>query len=149
MLQALREDEEANLLPSVPQVAGMPLAAALETLRLAALSQDGETVAAACCLRLCVLVQRTGLDDPYQGQASDIGLMVRENLRDNERTERALSEITGRAPLTVQEEMPRDFYLSSSEAVQYGLIDRVLLPTADDKVRYQSTSDGLAVAGRG
>ena len=95
------------------------------------------------------LMQRTGLDDPYQGQASDIGLMVRENLRDNERTERALSEITGRAPLTVQEEMQRDFYLSSSEAVQYGLIDRVLLPTADDKVRYQSTSDGLAVAGRG
>ena len=95
------------------------------------------------------LMQRAGLDDPYQGQASDIGLMVRENLRDNERTERALSEITGRAPLTVQEEMQRDFYLSSSEAVQYGLIDRVLLPTADDKVRYQSTSDGLAVAGRG
>ena len=95
------------------------------------------------------LMQRTGLDDPYQGQASDIGLIVRENLRDNERTERALSEITGRAPLTVQEEMQRDFYLSSSEAVQYGLIDRVLLPTADDKVRYQSTSDGLAVAGRG
>ena len=29
------------------------------------------------------------------------------------------------------------------------IIDRVLLPTADDKVRYQSTSDGLAVAGRG
>jgi len=31
------------------------------------------------------LMQRTGLDDPYQGQASDIGLMVRENLRDNDR----------------------------------------------------------------
>ena len=34
------------------------------------------------------LMQRTGLDDPYQGQASDIGLMVRENLRDNDRMAR-------------------------------------------------------------
>jgi len=74
------------------------------------------------------LMQRTGLDDPYQGQASDIGLMVRENLRDNDRIERALVQLTGHPLEKIQKDMKRDFYLSAHEAVQYGLIDKVLIP---------------------
>jgi len=74
------------------------------------------------------LMQRTGLDDPYQGQASDIGLIVRENLRDNDRVEKALVKMTGNPLSQIQEDMRRDFYLSAHEAVQYGLIDKVLIP---------------------
>jgi len=74
------------------------------------------------------LMQRTGLDDPYQGQASDIGLVVKENLRDNDRVERGLAQMTGQSLETVKRDMQRDFYLSSHEAVQYGLIDKVLIP---------------------
>jgi len=74
------------------------------------------------------LMQRTGLDDPYQGQASDIGLMVRENLRDNDRMEKALVQMTGHPLEKIKKDMSRDFYLSAHEAVQYGLIDKVLIP---------------------
>ena len=95
------------------------------------------------------LMQRTGLDDPYQGQASDIGLMVRENLRDNDRMarrrrlrdfvrvasrrrppsqEKALVTMTGHPLEKIKKDMSRDFYLSAHEAVQYGLIDKVLIP---------------------
>lgn len=74
------------------------------------------------------LMQRTGLDDPYQGQASDIKLVVQENLRDNDRMERAMVKMTGRSLEEIQKDTKRDFYLSSTEAVQYGLIDKVLIP---------------------
>jgi len=74
------------------------------------------------------LMQRTGLDDPYQGQATDIGLIVSENLRDNDRVERALAQMTGQSLETIKRDMSRDFYLNGQEAVNYGLIDRVLYP---------------------
>jgi len=76
------------------------------------------------------LMQRTGLDDPYQGQASDIGLIVRENMRDNARVEKALVMMTGQPIETIHRDMSRDFYLSAHEAVSYGLIDKVLIPQA-------------------
>ena len=53
------------------------------------------------------LMQRTGLDDPYQGQASDIGLMVRENLRDNDRMEKALVTMTGHPLEKIKKDMHR------------------------------------------
>ena len=71
---------------------------------------------------------------------------AREPARQRAHGARALRDHRPRAPHS-QEEMQRDFYLSSSEAVQYGLIDRVLLPTADDKVRYQIVGTGRG--GRG
>ncbi|KAJ8610015.1 hypothetical protein CTAYLR_006641 [Chrysophaeum taylorii] len=74
------------------------------------------------------LMQRTGLDDPYQGTAADIGLVVKENLRDNDRVEKALAQMTGQSIETIKRDMQRDFYLSAYEAVQYGLIDKVLIP---------------------
>lgn len=74
------------------------------------------------------LMQRTGLDDPYEGSASDIGLIVRENMRDNDRVEKELAIMTGQSVEVIKNDMARDFYLSSEEAVEYGLIDRVLYP---------------------
>mmetsp|Transcript_21659 Transcript_21659/g.30352 ORF Transcript_21659/g.30352 Transcript_21659/m.30352 type:complete len:316 (+) Transcript_21659:74-1021(+) len=74
------------------------------------------------------LLQRTGMESPYQGQASDIGLEVSNMKLMNDRCERELSKLTGQASEKVVEDMKRDFYLSSDEAVRYGLIDKVLLP---------------------
>ena len=89
------------------------------------------------------LMQRTGLDDPYQGQASDIGLTVTENLRDNDRMEKALVKMTGNSIDVIQQDMKRDFYLSAHEAVQYGLIDKVLIPQP------KNFGDKSAVSGLG
>ena len=92
------------------------------------------------------LMQRTGLDDPFQGQASDIGLVVRENLRDNDRMEKALVKMTGNSIDVIQQDMKRDFYLSAHEAVQYGLIDKVLIPQPKNLGRDKfSTGLGLTV----
>ena len=51
-----------------------------------------------------------------------------DNISDNKRFALALSEMTGQSVEKVTEDLKRDFYLSSDEAVAYGLIDRVLTP---------------------
>lgn len=74
------------------------------------------------------LLQRTGLDQPLRGQAVDIVLEVKNIKMWNDRTEKLLAKLTGQPVDKIQNDLKRDFYLSSNEAVQYGLIDQVLLP---------------------
>ena len=75
------------------------------------------------------MLQRTGMDDAFQGQATDIGLEVKNVKACNDRMEAELSKLTGQPLDRIQKDLKRDFYLSSDEAVQYGLIDQVLLPS--------------------
>ena len=75
------------------------------------------------------LLQRTGMDRPFQGQATDIALEVKNLKNWNDRMELELSKLTGQKPETIHEDLKRDFYLEADKAVQYGLIDRVLLPS--------------------
>jgi ATP-dependent Clp endopeptidase proteolytic subunit ClpP len=75
------------------------------------------------------LLQRTGMDQVFRGQATDIALEVRNVKLMNDRMEKELSTMTGQPVDKIQQNLKRDFYLSSDEAVQYGLIDRVLLPS--------------------
>lgn len=74
------------------------------------------------------LLSRTGMDQPFQGQASDIGLEVGNMKIMNDKMEKELMKITGQTSERILMDMKRDFYLSSDEAVRYGLIDKVLLP---------------------
>lgn len=69
-----------------------------------------------------------GLDKPVRGQATDIVLEVKNIKMWNDRCEKTLAEMTGQPLETIQNDLKRDFYLSSDEAVRYGLIDEVLLP---------------------
>jgi ATP-dependent Clp protease protease subunit len=73
------------------------------------------------------LLQRTGMDAVFRGQATDIGLEVRNVKLMNDRMEKELSNMTGQPLDKIEQNLKRDFYLSSDEAVQYGLIDEVLL----------------------
>jgi ATP-dependent Clp protease, protease subunit len=74
------------------------------------------------------LLQRTGLDQPFRGQATDIVLEVKNIKMWNDRTEKELAKLTGQPVEKIQHDLKRDFYLSSDEAVTYGLIDQVLQP---------------------
>jgi len=76
------------------------------------------------------LLQRIGMETVFQGQATDIALEVRDVKKWNERMENEISLLTGQPLERIQKDLKRDFYLSSDEAVQYGLIDYVMLPSA-------------------
>lgn len=61
-----------------------------------------------------------------QGQASDIEIQAKEILRLKERINQILSEATGQNVETIIKDTERDFYMSAEEAVEYGLVDKVL-----------------------
>jgi ATP-dependent Clp protease protease subunit len=61
-----------------------------------------------------------------QGQASDIEIQAREILYLRERLNKILAEQTGRTVEQIAKETDRDHFMSADEAVEYGLIDKVL-----------------------
>ena len=63
-----------------------------------------------------------------QGQASDIDIHAKEILRLRERINNVLHECTGQPIEKIAKDTDRDFFLSADEAVEYGLIDKVLHP---------------------
>ena len=65
-----------------------------------------------------------------QGQASDIEIQAREILWLKQRLYEILARHTGQDTDTITKDADRDYWLSSQEAKEYGLIDRVLEPQA-------------------
>jgi ATP-dependent Clp protease protease subunit len=61
-----------------------------------------------------------------QGQASDIEIQAKEILRLKERINQILSDATGQDVETIIKDTERDFYMSAEDAVEYGLVDKVL-----------------------
>ena len=71
----------------------------------------------------------------FSGQASDIEIQSREIQRLKERLNQILSKHTGQPLETVTKDSDRDFYMSSEEAVGYGIVDEVVVrkPLPDQK----------------
>jgi len=61
-----------------------------------------------------------------QGQASDIEIHAREILKMRERLTDILIKHTGQSRRKIKTDTERDFFMSADEAVQYGIIDRVI-----------------------
>lgn len=79
--------------------------------------------------RFCLPHSRMMIHQPlggFQGQASDIDIHAREILLIREKLNKVLSDHTGQPIEKVQQDTDRDNFLSSHDAVQYGLIDKVL-----------------------
>ncbi len=61
-----------------------------------------------------------------QGQASDISIQAKEILRLRDKVNEILSEHTGKAVPEIAADTDRDFFMSSIEAKDYGLVDEVV-----------------------
>jgi ATP-dependent Clp protease protease subunit len=61
-----------------------------------------------------------------QGQASDIAIQAEEILRLKNYLNKILAEKTGKTVKKIEKDTERDFFMSASDAVEYGLIDQVL-----------------------
>ncbi|MEH6388339.1 MULTISPECIES: ATP-dependent Clp endopeptidase proteolytic subunit ClpP [Pseudomonas] len=62
----------------------------------------------------------------FQGQASDIEIHAREILFIRERLNRIMAHHTGQPMEVIERDTDRDRFMSGTEAVEYGLIDRVI-----------------------
>jgi ATP-dependent Clp protease protease subunit len=60
------------------------------------------------------------------GQATDIAIQAKEILRTRERIGRVIAKQTGRPFETIAKDMERDFWMSASEAIEYGIVSRVI-----------------------
>ena len=61
-----------------------------------------------------------------RGQATDIEIQAKEILRMKEILNAILAKNTGQKLAKIQKDTDRDFFMSSAEAKEYGLIDKVL-----------------------
>ncbi len=62
----------------------------------------------------------------FQGQASDIDIHAREILQTRDRLNRILAKHTGQPLEKIQQDTDRDYFMSGQEALEYGLVDKVL-----------------------
>lgn len=62
-----------------------------------------------------------------QGQASDIEISARRILRTRERLNTIAAEHTGQPLERIAKDMDRDYFMSAEEAVEYGVIDQVIV----------------------
>ena len=61
-----------------------------------------------------------------QRQASDIEIEAREILRIKDMLNGSMAEMTGQPLQKIEKDTDRDYFMSAAEAVEYGLIDRVI-----------------------
>jgi ATP-dependent Clp protease protease subunit len=79
--------------------------------------------------RYCLPHGRVMIHQPlggYQGQATDIEIHAREILKVREQLNRILSNHSGQPIERIQSDTERDNFMSGQEAMEYGLIDKVL-----------------------
>ena len=73
-----------------------------------------------------VILRQPALPEPVEGRTSDLVVQAEELARTRTRLEEMLVRHTGRDPGQVSADLERDLILDAREAVEYGLVDRVV-----------------------
>jgi len=76
-----------------------------------------------------------------QGQASDIAIVAEHILKTKDKLNRILADKTGQPLERIEQDTDRDNFLSASEAVAYGLVDKVIKRTGEIKDELASKKD--------
>ena len=79
--------------------------------------------------RLCLPNSRIMMHQPStetQGMASDISITAQEIIKLRQRANKLISSQTGQAVKKIEKDTERDFWMSPEEAVNYGLVGRIV-----------------------
>jgi ATP-dependent Clp protease protease subunit len=63
----------------------------------------------------------------FQGQATDIDIQAREILRLKEDLNQILAGLTGQPLKKIASDTERDYYMTGAQAIEYGIIDEIIL----------------------
>ena len=63
----------------------------------------------------------------FQGQATEVEIQAKEILRLREILNEILAKHTGQSKEKIRQDTERDFYMSAEEALEYGVIDKILI----------------------
>jgi ATP-dependent Clp protease protease subunit len=75
-----------------------------------------------------------------QGQASDIEIQANEIIKMRENLNILLSKHTGQEVETIARDTERDHYMSAEQALEYGLVDKIIEARAGNKARKKTKS---------
>jgi ATP-dependent Clp protease protease subunit len=70
----------------------------------------------------------------FHGQATDIQIRAKEILRTKDKLNGLLATATGQPIERIEADTERDNFMSADEAVEYGLVDRIIANRADVKI---------------
>lgn len=74
-----------------------------------------------------------------QGQATDIGIQAKEILRLKQDLNQILAEHTGQPVEKVEQDTDRDYYMTSSQAKEYGIIDEIIVKRTSDSKQKEAS----------
>ncbi len=78
-----------------------------------------------------IMIHQPLISGGLGGQASDIEIHARELLKLKEKLNQMLAEHTGKSMTEIERDTDRDNFMSAQEAMEYGLIDKVITTRAD------------------
>ncbi|MEZ6036702.1 MAG: ATP-dependent Clp protease proteolytic subunit [Planctomycetota bacterium] len=84
--------------------------------------------------RFCMRESRFMIHQPStmgRGQASDLDITAKEILKLRDRYNRIIAAACGKKPEDVFESARRDFWLDAGQALEYGLVDKILVKRSD------------------
>jgi ATP-dependent Clp protease protease subunit len=61
-----------------------------------------------------------------QGQASDIEITAKHILKTKAILQKYMAELTGQSVKKIEKDMDRDFFMDAQEAVNYGIVDKII-----------------------
>ncbi|MBW2596431.1 MAG: ATP-dependent Clp endopeptidase proteolytic subunit ClpP [Deltaproteobacteria bacterium] len=74
-----------------------------------------------------------------QGQATDIGIQAKEILRLKQDLNNILAKHTGQPVEKVEQDTDRDYYMTSSQALEYGIIDEIIVKRTSDSKQKEAS----------
>jgi ATP-dependent Clp protease protease subunit len=73
-----------------------------------------------------IMIHQPMIGGTMYGQATDIGIAAKQILRTRQQMNEILAQRTGQSLEKIEKDTDRDYYMSAQEAMEYGLIDRVI-----------------------
>lgn len=77
-----------------------------------------------------------------EGQAADIAIAAKEILREQDLIRNILAKHTGQPGEKIAHDTDRDFYLNAAQAVEYGIIDEVLIKVSKEEGKNKNKIEG-------
>jgi ATP-dependent Clp protease protease subunit len=144
-LQSVKKDQDINLYINSPGGSVTAGLAVYDTMRF--INADVATTALGMAASISAVLLAAGtkgkrnvlpntrvlLHQPWVqggpgGQASDVEIQARELVRTKRRMNEILAEATGQAFEKIERDTDRDYIMGAEEAVEYGVVDRVVSP---------------------
>jgi ATP-dependent Clp protease protease subunit len=73
-----------------------------------------------------VMIHQPAIHGGLTGQATEIDIYAKQILRSKEQTIKYLMQFTGQPEERIRKDVERDYYMNAKEALEYGLVDKVL-----------------------